>query len=185
MRSLSQIKYPISFAVCTNCKEIFIDDYPLFGSYICPNCKSLEIALVRGFDSIEDAENYLDELNEKEKKNKRKIIIYISGAYMGNDGGRSINKNILLAREYAIKLWELGYTVICPHLNTQFFERDCNCKQEDFVEGDCEIVKRCNSLFVLSNYIDSKGAQKEIKVAKENNLPIFYKIEDIEKYYEN
>lgn len=184
MRSLSQIKHSVSFAVCPNCKEIFIDDYPLFGSYICPDCASSKIALERGFDNIRDAEDFLDKLKEKVRK-KRKIVIYVSGAYMGNDGGKNINKNILFARDCAIDLWERGYTVICPHLNTQYFERDCKCSYDDYLEGDIEIVKRCDAVFVLHNYIDSKGAQKEIEVAKENNLPIFYKIEDIERYYEN
>ena len=37
-----------------------------------------------------------EELNIK-KKDRRKVIIYVCGAYFGDDNGRSINKNIEIA----------------------------------------------------------------------------------------
>jgi hypothetical protein len=36
--------------------------------------------------------------------NRRKLIIYISGAYYGNDNGKIIKSNSQLARECAIEL---------------------------------------------------------------------------------
>lgn len=117
--------------------------------------------------------------------NKRKIIIYVSGAYMGKDNGQSINSNINLAREAAIELWQRGYTVISPHLNTQNFEKDCNCTYDDYLVGDCEIVRRCDGVFMLYNWEESNGASIERQIALENNIPVFYKIQELEDYFEN
>jgi len=118
-------------------------------------------------------------------QNKRKFLIYISGAYMGKDNGQSIDRNIRLAREAAIELWEKGYTVICPHLNTQNFEKDCSCIYDDYVIGDCEIVKRCNGVFMLDNWEESNGASIEKQTAKENIIPVFFTIKELENYFEN
>ncbi|MFA5398676.1 MAG: DUF4406 domain-containing protein [Methanogenium sp.] len=118
-------------------------------------------------------------------QNKRKFLIYISGAYMGKDNGQSIDRNIKLAREAAIEIWERGYTVICPHLNTQNFEKDCTCIYEDYLIGDCEIVKRCDGVFMLDNWKASNGASIEKQTAVENVVPIFFTMKELEEYYEN
>jgi len=117
--------------------------------------------------------------------NKRKIIIYVSGAYYGKDYGRSINSHIKLARQAAIELWEKGFAVICPHLNNSNFEKDCNCTYDDYLIGDCEIVKRCNGIFMLENWKESNGASIERQTAIENYIPVFYKIKKVEDYFEN
>ena len=118
-------------------------------------------------------------------QNKRKFLIYISGAYMGKDNGQSIDRNIRLAREAAIELWEKGYTVICPHLNTQNFEKDCTCIYEDYLIGDCEIVKRCDGVFMLDNWEESNGASIEKQTALENGIPVFFTIKELEEHYES
>ena len=117
--------------------------------------------------------------------NKRKLIIYVSGAYMGKDNGKSINNNIKLARKEAIKLWERGYTVICPHLNTQNFEKDCKCTYDDYLIGDCELIKRCNGVLMLDNWKDSNGASIERQTALDYDIPVFYTVQKLESYFEN
>jgi len=116
---------------------------------------------------------------------KRKVIVYVSGAYYGKDNGKSINSNIRLAREAAIELWERGYTVICLHLNTQNFEKDCKLTYDDYLIGDCEIIKRCDVVFMLDNWEESNGASIERQTALENNIPVFYKIQELEDCFEN
>lgn len=116
---------------------------------------------------------------------KRNLVIYVSGAYMGNDKGASIDSNIALARQAAIELWEKGYTCICPHLNTANFEVDCNISYNDYLAGDIEIIKRCDAVFALPNYKESKGADIEIREALAHNLPIFFLMSELEEYYES
>lgn len=117
-------------------------------------------------------------------KDKRKIVVYVSGAYSGNSK-EEIARNIQLAREAAIQLWEIGFAVICPHLNTIYFEEDCNCTYDDYLNADKEIVKRCDAIFMLENWKSSKGARVEKLTAQDNNIPIFYKTEEVEAWYEN
>jgi hypothetical protein len=111
-------------------------------------------------------------------KNKRKQIVYISGAYSPymDIYGRVVGtgENVFEARNVTVNLWEKGYTVICPHLNTTFFEDNCKCKYEDFINGDIEILKRCDIVFMLNNYRYSKGAMKELKIAKKLKKKIIY-----------
>lgn len=111
--------------------------------------------------------------------NKREIIIYVSGKYSGD-----IDANIQKAREASIKLWELGYTVFCPHLNTFHFEKDCKCFYEDYINGDIEILRRCNAVFMLDGWKDSLGAVKEHKFALVWGIPAFYTLEELEEWHE-
>jgi hypothetical protein len=117
--------------------------------------------------------------------NKRKIIVYVSGAYVGKDEGRSIPKNVQLARKESIKVWEKGYGVITPHLNTQFFEKDCSCKYDDYMVADCEILARCDVVLMLSNWENSGGAKIERNYALLYNIPVVYSLEELETWYES
>ena len=106
--------------------------------------------------------------------NRRHFIIYISGSYRGNT-----EVNILKARKQAIELWELGFTILTPHLNTQHFELDCHIPENEYIKGDIEILKRCNGLFMLDNWQDSEGARKEYQVAQQEGLPIFHNLMEL------
>jgi hypothetical protein len=97
------------------------------------------------------------------------MIIYLSGCYSGN-----IDENILAARKIAIELWERGYTVLTPHLNTIHFEKDCKCKYEDYIKGDLELLARCDVLVLMPNWIDSNGAKEEKEYARSLGMPIYY-----------
>jgi len=102
------------------------------------------------------------------KSKKRDILVYLAGAYTGN-----IDRNVKIARRYAINLWDKGYTVISPHLNTAFFEEYTTITTyEDFMEGDFNIIKRCDAIFFLPNWKNSKGSQRELKFARENNIKV-------------
>jgi len=111
----------------------------------------------------------------------RDVVVYISGKYSGKDY-EEIDNNIKKAREAAIKVWELGYTVFCPHLNTIHFEVDCSCEYEDYLEGDLEFLRRSDVLLLLDNWQDSKGAIREKEEALIAQMPIFYNIEELSSF---
>ena len=100
----------------------------------------------------------------------RNKIIYVAGAYSPfvdeYHFRRGIDDNIEDAEKMSIRLWEMGFTVICPHLNTAHFEQDCTCKYQDYIEGDLEILSRCDAIFMLPNWEYSKGATAELQFAK-------------------
>lgn len=106
--------------------------------------------------------------------NRRNLIIYIAGKYRGD-----IDENIHKARETAIKLWEYGFTCFCPHLNTIHFEKDCLAKEEAYLEGDKEILKRCNAILMLDGWQESMGATDEHDLAHREGIPVLYSIVEL------
>ena len=96
-----------------------------------------------------------------------KQVVFISGPYRGN-----IEQNIANARMAAIRLWKAGYAVICPHMNSA--RMDGECPDDYFLEGDLEILKRCDIIYMLKNWESSRGASAELKLAKEIGLEVVY-----------
>lgn len=114
-------------------------------------------------------------------------IIYVAGKYTGQTHGPEsyveISRNILTAREWAIKIMELGNCVtFTPHLNSAHMEIDCKKSAEFWYEADLEILRRCDAVFLLPNWKESVGAKKEREVALASGMPVFEDLADL-KYY--
>jgi hypothetical protein len=101
------------------------------------------------------------------------MLTYIAGPYRA-ETPQGVSENIKNARLVAVKLWEAGYTAICPHLNTAYFEDHCTCYPEVYLLGDLEILARCDAMVVLPNYEHSNGTLGEIKFAEDRGIPITY-----------
>lgn len=102
-------------------------------------------------------------------------IVYISGPYRN----KSINgmwENIAVARKVALKYWRLGYAVICPHLNTAFM--DGACPDDVWLQGDLEILLRCDVVVMLSGWEKSEGACEEHEIAIEDKKQVIYESTD-------
>lgn len=106
---------------------------------------------------------------------KRNILVYLSGKYSGD-----IPENIRIARQHAIKIWEAGYTCLCPHNNTIHFEKDCECKYDQYIQGDIVMLKRCDVVFMLPEWEGSNGANAEHQEAVIHNIPIVYSLDELE-----
>jgi hypothetical protein len=106
------------------------------------------------------------------------MIIYVSGRYSAPTK-LGILENIMTAEFAAIKVWERGHVAICPHLNTRFFEEKTDLTPEEYINGDLNILERCDAILMLGNWRDSHGAKIEHDFAKVENIRIFYHIEDI------
>ena len=106
-------------------------------------------------------------------------LIYISGKYTDKNY-TEISKNILKARELAVKVWDKGHVALCPHLNTYHFEIDCEASYEQYIEGDLLLVKKCDGMLMLDNWKESKGAKIEKNYAEILGIPVYYKVEDIQ-----
>src|SRR3989304_8459065 len=95
------------------------------------------------------------------------LVVYLAGKYNGDT-----DRNIAEARKVACDLWIHGYAVICPHLNTDHFEVDCSCVYEDYMEGDLEILSRCDMVVTLPDWQESPGATREVCRARFLNIPV-------------
>ncbi len=105
----------------------------------------------------------------------RKKVVFISGAYR-NGSHQGIEDNIQHARREAIKLWQQGYVVLCPHLNTAHF--DGLCSDGVWLDGDIELMIRCDAVYFLNNWQQSVGAKQEYEIAKERGLELLFEASD-------
>lgn len=85
-------------------------------------------------------------------------VVFVSGAYRGN-----VTENIEKARQVAIKLWQMGYVALCPHMNTAHF--DGICDDSVWLAGDIELLKRCDAISMVDNWQHSEGAKIEYEIA--------------------
>lgn len=104
-------------------------------------------------------------------KAKMGKVIYVSGKYRG-ESEREVFDNIIKARTAALKLWDEGWAVICPHTNSIFMGSQLG--DDKFIEGDLEIVARCDAIFMLKGWQDSEGARLELARATEKRLVVYY-----------
>lgn len=110
--------------------------------------------------------------------NRRKIKIYIAGKYTGD-----VKKNIEIAARTAAKIWDLGFTALCPHANSSHFELICKkTKWMDFLEGDMELLKDCHAMYMLPDWENSVGAQKEYGEAQKRGLKIFHDLRVLDAF---
>jgi len=85
-------------------------------------------------------------------------VVYISGPIRHKWRiGRWLN--LLRGRGAAIKLWNAGFAVICPHLNSATLRHHTG--EEELIAGDCEIVRRCDFVVFIGKWIDSERAIRE------------------------
>ncbi len=109
---------------------------------------------------------------ETEECNMNKMagkIVYVSGPYRAKTiMGKLLN--IWRARQVAIRIWRLGGICICPHMNTALFKED----GMPYIAGDCEIVKRCDIIYMMRGWESSEGAKIELATAKNYFLEVIY-----------
>lgn len=102
-------------------------------------------------------------------------LAFISGPYRASSSYK-VQQNIYRAELIAKKYWKLGYAVICPHKNTSLF--DCILPDEVWLEGDLEILSRCDVIVMMQNWRDSVGATEELKFARDMGMEIIFDQEE-------
>ena len=102
--------------------------------------------------------------------------IYIAGPYSKGD----VAKNIRNAFKIANDLADLGFAPFVPHA-THFWHIIFPRPYEFWLELDKQFLPLCDALLRIPG--ESSGADKEVKLAKELNIPVFYTIDELRKYY--
>ena len=97
-------------------------------------------------------------------------VIYIAGPFRGASSW-DIEQNIRRAESLALECWRSGYAVICPHANTRYFQGAA--PDEVWLEGDLELLRRCDAVLTTDNWKASKGACAEVNEAMERGIPVF------------
>ena len=101
------------------------------------------------------------------------LVAYVAGPYR-NKSLYFIKQNIRRAEDVAVRLWNYGYAVICPHANTNFFDGAYGMEDDVWLKGDLEIISRCDILVVIPGWASSKGTKEEIKFARSLGIPVFF-----------
>jgi len=100
-------------------------------------------------------------------------VIYVAGPYRASSEW-GVAENIRRAEKAAVELWKRGWAVICPHKNTAFFGGAC--PDVVWLEGDKELLRRCDAIFMLDEWEDSKGATEELALATKLKLAVFHQL---------
>ena len=100
-------------------------------------------------------------------------VVYVAGPYRGPDAF-AIAENIRRAERVALEVWKLGAACLCPHTNTAHFQ---GCAPDNlWLEGDLELLRRCDAVITVKDWTRSGGAQAEIRFAHEHKIPVFHNL---------
>lgn len=108
-----------------------------------------------------------------------KKVVYIAGPYRGANN-YEIHRNVCAAEEHAFAVWKMGAVALCPHLNTANFQ--FALPDEDFLQGDLELLSRCDAMLATGRWFASKGTVNEINFANSRGIPVFYHVNDLEDW---
>ena len=103
------------------------------------------------------------------------MLVYLAGPIRPK-GDQTLESNINNAKSIALELWKKGYTVISPHANSDLpiTLADKEVEALRWLNGDLDIIARCDAVVVLPGWEESAGTKGEIEFAKERNIPITY-----------
>lgn len=108
-----------------------------------------------------------EKMDTKEKK-----YVYIAGPYTQGD----LVSNIRNAVEAAERLTMNGFIPFIPHL-TMLWDLISKNDYAFWIEYDNNWLLKCDYLVRLDG--ESPGADKEIALAHEHNIPVYYSIRDL------
>lgn len=114
-------------------------------------------------------------------------LIYIAGPYRStNPDGKSnawgVQQNVMRAMAQALEVWRRGHAAICPHSNTMFFQDADGCVDAVWLDGDLEILRRCDAVLTVDGWQRSKGATAEVELARKWGKPVLETVDELERY---
>lgn len=103
-------------------------------------------------------------------------VVYVAGPFRGPNSWE-IEQNIRRAETLALEAWRCGAAVVCPHTNTRFFQGAAD--DHIWLDGDIEILKRCDAILMTPDWERSTGASHEHTVAVQCDIKALYSIEEL------
>ena len=101
-------------------------------------------------------------------------VVYLASPYSANtDWDKWCN--IRNAHKAAKEIWQHNMACLSPCSNTAFMGGDI--KEQIFLDGDIEMLKRCDAIFMNEGWSKSNGCIAEKSYAISNDIPIFDNIE--------
>lgn len=103
-------------------------------------------------------------------------VVYIAGPFRGKSAW-DIECNIRRAEKLALEVWRNGIAALCPHTNTRFFQGAA--PDDVWLEGDLELLSRCDAVLMTPDWARSSGARAEEEFANKHGIKVFYSIFDL------
>lgn len=100
--------------------------------------------------------------------------VFVSGPYR-SDSPNGVHDNIEAARKVAVKYWQLGYAVLCPHTNSAYM--DGAVSDIAFLDGTLVLASLCDALVMMPGWYRSEGAKAEHEQAMATGQTILYEEE--------
>lgn len=116
--------------------------------------------------------------------------IYVAGAY-SDDNVLGVLRNIGRGEQIASALFLMGYAPFTPWHDKSFVTDnwDKEFTVSMFYQYSMEWLRVSDAVFVVPNihglkdWQDSKGTLAEIEEAEKLDIPVFYKINDLDKHF--
>jgi nucleoside 2-deoxyribosyltransferase len=106
-------------------------------------------------------------------------VVYIAGPFRGKDHF-VIAEHIRKAERLALAVWNLGAAALCPHANTAHFQDAA--PDHVWLEGDLELLRRCDALITTDDWMRSTGATAEVAFAQAQGIPVFHSIDALAEW---
>jgi len=109
--------------------------------------------------------------------------VYVAGAFSA-DNVLEVLSNMRNGMRAATRLFLLGYAPFCPWLGYQYslmLRENEEVSTDDFYDYSIAWLKVSDMMVVLPNSNHSRGTQREIAIAKDMGIPIYYDIEEFIK----
>jgi len=103
---------------------------------------------------------------------KKRKLVYVAGKYSAPTD-EEIKRNVEHAAKVGLDLIRMGFDVIIPHKNTDGFHKE-DIPYERWMELSLNILSRCDAIYMLKGWRESKGAKKEYEFACNLKLEILF-----------
>jgi len=109
-------------------------------------------------------------------------VIFISGHYRDERGEFYVRCNIREAESAALFVWLNGGVALCPHKNTAGLGGAHGIPDTTWLDGDLELLDRCDAVYAIPGWDSSTGAKREVEFAKIRGIPVLYDQADLLKF---
>jgi len=108
-------------------------------------------------------------------------VIYVAGPYRSHKpGGAQVN--IQNAWRVALEVWGMGAAAICPHANTAHMDAPGFEDAATYLDGDIEIMRRCDAVVLMEGWQQSEGAKREAREAIKAGTPVFHSLDEVRDF---
>jgi len=111
-------------------------------------------------------------------------VVYVAGPFRAQSPWEQ-ECNVRVAEATSLALWQSGFTAICPHTQTRFFQDAPGIPDDSvWLEGTLEMLRRCDYILLCPGWHSSSGTLGEKTEAERLGIPVFYDVNSIVKHHE-